>query len=423
MNKKKWLVAILYLMTALMFSVCALAAEDVSWYDDSKTEFQISTADQLRGLSKLSAEGILKSGITINLTSDIDFGNESFEPINEFSGIFDGKGHTIKNINMDHHLLNTHNYISMFRKITDTTIRNLNIQNAQVPADGCCQPEHKAYSTLDSYFAETAIVAGMAYGDCVFDNIKITDSYAAAYNNSVGGVLAEAYGDVVFKKINIDASNEFEAFWGTPDGVVGGVLGMLDGGASAEFEDCYIAPVMDVFNDATANYQYFWYRMTGMLVGRAEDGNTNRISAKNVKVGFCRWNQYYYCEFRRLGQGSYNAPDEWKYERVDPNNANHEHAEDETHLLLLPFENLVGFGTGIEPYKVDNGSKKNPDLWKGLEIVWCGDKDPDAPKNPVVPENPDLPKTGDNSSLPFFTLLMALSGVTLVALKKKGMSR
>lgn len=426
MNAVKRMMFILSLLAVLMFSVSALAAEDVSWYDASKTEFEISTADQLRGLSKLSADGTLKSGITIKLTKDIDLKNENFEPINEFSGVFDGQGHTIKNLLMDHHGLETHNYISLFRTVTDTTIKNIKFVNVQVIPDGCGQPEHNAYSSTPSYFAEAAIVAGMSYGDCLFENITIKDSYASAYNNSVGGVLAEAYDDVVFKNIHIDESNELEAFWGTHDGRVGGVLGLLKSGVSATFVDCYIAPVLDVFNDVMGNYQYYKYRYAGMLVGEAEDNQTNnnaKIFAQNTTIGFGPWSQYYYCEFESNGKPSYAQPGEWKFSRVDPNDPdvlNHVHDDDESHLVLLGFENL--YGADYYPYTpvtLDNVETRAPGLMDGLKIIWV---EPAA--DPIDPDNNNdvqvnLPQTGDNSHLLFFAALLALSGAGLMVCRRR----
>lgn len=94
---------------------------DTSWYDDTKTEFDISTPSQLAGLSKVVNDGNDLSGKTFNLTKDIvlnadsenykDWGTTA--PANEwtaigfyradqeqssFKGTFDGHNHTVKGL-------------------------------------------------------------------------------------------------------------------------------------------------------------------------------------------------------------------------------------------------------------------------------------------------------------------------------------
>lgn len=87
---------------------------DTSWYDEEKTTFTITTAEQLAGLAKLVNEmdGDINidpmEGKTILLGADIDLSGKEWVPIAYcepkmenhvyFTGCFDGQNHTISGI-------------------------------------------------------------------------------------------------------------------------------------------------------------------------------------------------------------------------------------------------------------------------------------------------------------------------------------
>ena len=112
-------------MLALIMVLCiipgvAMAAEvidtwdgtvDTSWYNDTDTEFTLTTAEQLAGLADLVDGGNTFEGKTIKLgtcldlyfesPSDSDDEPESFDPIGDkspFEGTFDGQGYAIKGL-------------------------------------------------------------------------------------------------------------------------------------------------------------------------------------------------------------------------------------------------------------------------------------------------------------------------------------
>lgn len=74
---------------------------DTSWYNTTDKTFEIDTANELAGLSKLSANGNTFSGKTIKLNSDIDLGGNEWTPIKQFSGTFDGGDHEVSNFTLD----------------------------------------------------------------------------------------------------------------------------------------------------------------------------------------------------------------------------------------------------------------------------------------------------------------------------------
>lgn len=69
---------------------------DISWFDDSKSTFYISTAKQLAGVAYLSnSQNYTFSDKSIILQNDIDLSKHYWKAIKTFSGVLDGKGHTI----------------------------------------------------------------------------------------------------------------------------------------------------------------------------------------------------------------------------------------------------------------------------------------------------------------------------------------
>jgi hypothetical protein len=86
-----------------------LFAQDISWWDNSKAEFNISTAEQLKGVAKLVNDGTTNFiGKTISLSNDITLtgnfipiGKDSIFPSRIFLGNFDGKGHSISGLSVE----------------------------------------------------------------------------------------------------------------------------------------------------------------------------------------------------------------------------------------------------------------------------------------------------------------------------------
>ena len=91
------------LLSAL--SVGIFAAEetaitaDTSWYDDIKTEFILTTAEQLAGFNRLMTEGKYFDGKIVKLDKDLDMKNDTgWNSYCIFKGTFDGQGHSISNL-------------------------------------------------------------------------------------------------------------------------------------------------------------------------------------------------------------------------------------------------------------------------------------------------------------------------------------
>ena len=342
------------------FSEVALVADtekawegkfDYSWYDADATELTIANADQLAAFGAIvgGMNGKTRdsfAGKTVKLISDINLGDKEsennsnliFYPIGynsddgkyektgvainsslkTFEGTFDGNGHTVANFYQNTwEMKGDHNWytpeeqyyrdgMGLFGRVYKGTIKNLTVKNF----------------SSDGEIATTGVIAAYADG-ATFENIAIFNCNPRVYNIGNGGIVGcvgwyakEADLKTTFKNITVDNSNKISALWGSYDVACGGIVGQyyptsgqssvnypVNGGIS--FENCHISAQMDVYNDVCANYQYYAYRYTGMLIGSVRENVTidghsypkmDGITAKDCTVHFGTWNDYYYCE-------------------------------------------------------------------------------------------------------------------------------
>ncbi len=345
---------------------------DTTWYNEAATEFEISTAEQLAGLSKLVDEGTTFEGKTVKLVKDIDLyilGDNGepicFEPIGSyrkdtpFKGVFDGQGNTISNMSQNTWALDNGYYygdlgLGLFGKVEDATVKNLNMDKASVSGES----------------AMCGTVAATAYGDCVFENITVTNSQVADYQYYAGGIVGWASGDHQYINCKVDASTTIAAQWGDFDNSVGGVIGGCGGSATILLKDCEVACRIDAYNDVTSTYRWYAYRRAGMLIGNTGKtvsvGETTyaaapQLTCENVTVIYDDWANYTYCAF---------AGTSWPYVRVQagisnsaysnpryghPTDANgntvvddnHVHNDGEDHFIDCTFDQLYGGGQGV----------------------------------------------------------------------------
>ena len=433
------------------FSEVALVADtenawkgefDYSWYtnavapvdSEAVTEYIIANADQLAAFGAIvgGMDGQTQdsfAGKTIKLVADVNLGDKEsennpdiiFYPIGynssdgkyektgvavttgfyNFCGTFDGNGNTISNFYQNTwEMKGDHNWydatlqyyrdgMGLFGRVYGGTVKNLTVSNF----------------SSDGEIATTGVIAAYADG-ATFENIAIFNCNPRVYNIGNGGIVGcvgwyakEANLKTTFKNITVDNTNKISALWGSYDVACGGILGQYyptsgqtsagtpaNGGIS--FENCHVAAQMDVYNDVCANYQYYAYRYTGMLIGSVRENVTidghsypkmDGITASGCTVHFGTWNDYYYCEFEKNGHPSYSGPDDYKFSRIPHSEINftdsngngiidtederasvtgckHEHtAAENNQAVYLPFNNLVtGYGWGVTTKVVDD---------------------------------------------------------------------
>lgn len=288
-----------------------------------------------------------------------------------FRGTFDGCGYAISglfNLWYDDPA-EWSAQIGLFGCVENATIRNLTIRD----------------SFIYTYGGMVGLVASFAGGNSTFENITIQDNFCTAYNNYLGGVVGCVFdhdgtnAKVTFNNCYVDNSNLFKALWETYDAPIGGICGGAYANSDVTFKDCTVFPEMSLYNDCCANYQWFAYRYSGMLIGYVRAGDranylANKVNCERVTVKYGEWTDQYYCELVGAGKGSYNEPNEYKYRRIDKDQlkydedgkicgcdeakTGHNHAAhpEEDHIAEnITFHQLFGGGQGVYGEETHSG--------------------------------------------------------------------
>lgn len=424
--------------------------EDTSWYTghEQDNEYTLYTAEQLAGFGKLVrgygyANGVPLENIdsvnfarkTVKLGADIEIHSEDpgeknrdryFYPIgdydNPFSGTFDGMGHTISSLyqngwNMGEDPANQKYYdahLGLFAYVYDGTVQNLTVDNFDLIMELC----------------DVGCVAAYAGGTSSFKNIAVVNSDASSYNKRVAGVVGsnpnkDNGATLYFENITVDNTNTFHSLWGTYDCATAAILGKLEADSSADLKNCHASAKLDVYNDVCGNYQYYWYRYCGMMIGTVSrtqqlNGYTtidlSKVTTQNCTVNFGDWNDYYYCEFEANGHPSYSGPDDYKFSRIPESeletdgNGNvvckHEHTEaEDNRAVYLPFDQVFGGkGWGVKG--------KDLDELKGIEDITPGREESEVKFSSKVENNSDAYSGKDYKVSEFFE---SIPGKTVVS--------
>ena len=293
------------ILLSLLFALVALTGlqaqtiwdgtADTSWYNETSTEFEISTAEQLAGLAELVNNGNDFSGKTILLTADIVLNdtsdwenwensapNNTWTPIgnssNKFSDTFDGQGHTVSGV-----YINSENKYQGLFGHNEGTIKNIGVTESYIKGEysvgGVCGLNNTLRGTISNCYNSGSINGTGEYiiagGVCGENNGTISNSYNSGTvigNCYVGGVCgSDSYGTI---------SNCYNT--GTISGnlEVGGVCGWKTGTIS----NCY--------NTGTINGN----ENVGGVCGFSGNGsisncyNTGTINGDSYVGGVCGYN-------------------------------------------------------------------------------------------------------------------------------------
>ncbi len=258
----------LIIVVAMMASMCVVGTSaaagdvdawdgtyDVSWYDPTKTQFTISTAEQLAGMGELSEMGITFDGCAFKLTADIQLNTgdastwDLVAPANvwtktigtknaSFAGSFDGQGHTVSGVYCPPpapgETGDEYKYRGLFGSVGDVTemnevvIENLIVTNSYVGA-----------------YINSGIAIGQAIGITKVEDVTVTKSFSwvpgdlypekkGTSNTNNGAVVGFANG-VSELIINRCAAIDCNLFgWVRTGSIIGG-----GSGTYMEVNDCY----------------------------------------------------------------------------------------------------------------------------------------------------------------------------------------
>ena len=328
---------------------------------DANGNYAVTAVAGLEWISSQVISGDNFTGKTIKLLTDIDFGDTTFYPIGynpttntvtDFEGTFDGNGKTIKNLKRTDLTYANKRAIGLFSRVNNAVVKNFALEDF----------------VAATYGGEAAAVTCVATGDCLFEDINLKSGSVVSYNNDTAGIVGWAnVGNFTFKNITVGSDVTIYSLWDSYDTTLGGVVGTLESPSTVTMEDINISCVISAFNDVCANYQWYAYRRTGMVVGNMDetqvvDGRTvpnpaaAGVTCKNVTVTYGDWMNYHYCEFEANGAPSYADEGDWKFSRVEGSEWGREsnidtencaHDTDESHNILLPVDQLFGGGQGV----------------------------------------------------------------------------
>lgn len=154
---------------------------DTSWYSENKTEFVLTTVEELHGLAKLVNGGNSFAGKTVKLGADINLAGQEWKPIGNsettaFEGNFDGQGHTISNLYIES---SDGVENALFGCIANSEITGITVKNVDITG-----------------YSESAAIVGYAEGSTISDchvrgKVNIVSEWAY-----VGGIAAHGYMDI-----------------------------------------------------------------------------------------------------------------------------------------------------------------------------------------------------------------------------------
>ena len=213
---------------------------DTSWYDANSTEFHITTAEQLAGISQLASEKNLNfEDVTLNLTTDVNLSGYSWTPIKKFSGIFNGGNHTVYNMYVEQ----TEGQSGFFEYLQGAHVMNLTFAQDQVVMP----------NTNRSFYH--GILAGWTNSETIIRNCGVSGSIIADATSSdvpaVGGFIGSCKGNTsIFNCWSIaDVTTT------SPDmpAMVGGLVGQWENAADgAQIIDSYFGGTVSVAESTTS---------------------------------------------------------------------------------------------------------------------------------------------------------------------------
>lgn len=174
---------------------------DESWYNDTATEFTLSTPAQVAGLAKIVNAGNNFSGKTIIIGADMDFGAHLWMPIGKgyqfpFSGIIKGNNHKISNLFIN---LPNGDFVGFVGQMFQGKISDLNAENVTITAKdttGSIVGNLSTNSTMENCHAKNVNIqvsgynAGGLVGGILTDSSIMNSSAEGSVTgvNQIGGL-------------------------------------------------------------------------------------------------------------------------------------------------------------------------------------------------------------------------------------------
>ena len=235
--------------------------KDKGYTDDGQGNYTVTSAEGLKNIAKLVNEE-WKSDINITLTADINLSGIDWTPIgidynHQYTGTFDGGGHTITGLTVT----GSDEYAGLFGYIDKVgTVKNVVLEDVQI--------------TSDNSSGYAGGVAGDSWG--TIENCSVSGSVSGT--TFAGGVVGSQWGG------SITGCNSSA----TVKGVIfaGGIAGETNSGAS--LTGCYATGDVTVENDGTNNSHaggVVGYNGGGTLTACYATGSVTGSGSGTIYVG------------------------------------------------------------------------------------------------------------------------------------------
>ena len=287
----------------------------------------VESAAGMATIAEMIATGELEANTKINLEGDIDLSElaamsraavSNWAPIgteeNPFTGTFDGKGYTIKNLTIvEQEAKEGKAYIGFFGYAKNATIKNVTFENVNINIP-CLDIDHsqghigavagslEGKSTIENvtvkgditvYATQTAngasrvavVAGGNSYGDVTIKNVHVIANEGSSLiaNNNTGAIAGQLQGKTVYENCSSNINVTVNKFF------AGGIVGLA--GTNDEFINCHTTGDIAVVagREGRANDHY----RVGGIAGGWSDGAKNvctltncsytgKVSGKNV---------------------------------------------------------------------------------------------------------------------------------------------
>ncbi len=301
-------------------------------------------------------------GASFKLTNDIDCGNLEFYPIDEFTGILDGDGHTVSNLKL---FTKNNGKTGIFNFTNDATVKNIDFYNSKMQLTGSYESglvaatssnttfdnihARRLVATGDNYSGEFGGIAGKMWTTSAINGCEVAGAdinlpscpsaggitgdirtgctiTACAFsgkitaNNTLGGIVGSTTtGDEVIRFCHVDADLKAE-------NTIGGIVGFLD---RSKVESNYVEGTLEATKPSKWNNALALGGIAGELEGDWQGKEDVTVVNNVVGVSVLRYADMSDIQeqhprqlatvHRIVGRSSYNA-----YYEEDPEKIIHE---------------------------------------------------------------------------------------------------
>ena len=250
---------------------------NTSWYDASKTEYIITSAEDLAGFAEMVNGGNTFSGKTVKLAANINLGNKAWTPIGQngdkagFQGVFDGQGHTISGLNVNQSE-RAYQAAGLFGSARYATIKNFKVVNATV----------KNVDSASNSSNGAAVVVGAAQFATTIDNVDVENATIIG-NRRVSAIAGYYVGTITNCDVkNVELVATFDDLGnGSYDNCdkVGGIIAYSNGAST-------------ITNNTVTNATISGYRDIGGIAGYATSSTLTGNTVSDLKINILTEHNY-----------------------------------------------------------------------------------------------------------------------------------